>query len=293
MNKKLIDWLLFIVISVIWGSSFILMKIGLSNHLTPYQVAAVRIVSAGVVMLPVAFRSLRQIPAGKFSAIFLSGVLGSLLPAFLFCVAEEGIDSSLAGVLNALTPIFVIITGALFFNRLTPAQKVVGVIISFSGCVLLLLSRGHIQEPSQLLHVIFVIIATIMYGLNVNIVAKYLAEISSLHIAAIALVLNAVPATIVLCLTGYFSLPLNNISLLKATAASIALGILGTAVATVLFYMLVKRAGGVFASMVTYGIPFVAIGWGIYFQENFGWLQVACLLVILLGVYWANKKISA
>lgn len=221
--------------------------------------------------------------------VFLSGVLGSLLPAFLFCYAEQGMDSSLAGTLNSLTPIFVIITGALFFHRKTPFNKVIGIIVAFTGSILLLLSKGHIAEVNGLLYPLMIVLATVMYGLNVNLVSKYLAQLPSLQIAAVALTLNALPALAVLLYTGFFSLPLHQPALLKGLGASMLLGIGGTAIATVLFYMLVKRAGGIFASMVTYGIPFVAIGWGIYFKEHFGWVQAGCLIVILSGVFWTNK----
>ncbi|MEO7766975.1 MAG: DMT family transporter [Ferruginibacter sp.] len=292
MNKNVLNWLIFIALSIIWGSSFILMKIGLNNHLNPYQVAALRIVSAGLVLLPTSLKYFRLIPANKLFIVFVSGTLGSLLPAFLFCMAEEGIDSSLAGTLNCLTPVFVIITGALFFKTKTAAKKTIGIIIAFAGSILLLMSKGHMQENQHLLFVSFVVMATILYGINVNMVAKHLLNISSLHIAAVSLSFNAIPALLVLIVTRYFSLPVNG-NFLLATGAASLLGIVGTAVATILFYMLVKRAGRLFASMVTYGIPFIAIGWGILYNEFFGWKQVICLLVILFGVYQVNKKVEA
>ena len=290
MNRNLTTWLIFIALSLIWGSSFILMKIGLDNQLTPYQVAALRCASGGLVLVPVMLKYIRHIPAKKLLIVFISGTLGSLLPAFLFCLAEEGIDSSLAGPLNCLTPVFVIITGALFFKTKTSANKIIGLVIAFAGSILLLLSKGNIQESRHLLYVSFVVIATFSYGFNVNMVARHLVNVPSLHIAAVSLSLNAIPALLVLLFTGYFNLPLSNHQLLLATGAACLLGVAGTAVATIIFYMLVKRAGGIFASMVTYGIPFIAIGWGIIFGEQFGWLQLACLLIILLGVYWVNKK---
>jgi len=293
VSKKLIDWLIFSVLALIWGSSFILMKIGLDNRISPYDIAAIRMVSAGLVLLPIAVQSFKKIPINKIPLVFLSGVLGSLLPAFLFCYAEQGMDSSLAGTLNSLTPIFVIVTGALFFQRTTAANKVIGILIAFVGCILLLLSKGHIQESNGMLYPSLIILATIMYGFNVNLVSKYLSHLPSLQIASVALTLNALPALAVLLFTGFFALPFEQTGFLKGTAAAMVLGIGGTAIATILFYMLVKRAGGIFASMVTYGIPFVAIGWGIYFKEEFGWAHVGCLLVILAGVYWANKKTVA
>jgi len=220
----------------------------------------------------------------------MSGVLGSLLPAYLFCIAEEGIDSALAGTLNSLTPIFVIITGALFFKSQTTTNKILSILISFSGSILLLLSKGHMQESQNLLYVSFVVLATIFYGFNVNMVHKNLKNIGSLQIAAVALTLNAIPALLVLIFTGYFNLPLTSKGVLLSTAAAAVLGVFGTAIASIIFYMLVKRAGAVFASMVTYGIPVVAIMWGIVYHEEVGWKQVACLAIILFGVYYANRS---
>lgn len=289
MSKGFLNWLIFIALSIIWGSSFILMKEGLIN-LSPYQVASLRIVFSGIVLLPTAIKYFNKIPKNKIGVIFLSGVLGSLLPAYLFCIAEEGIDSALAGTLNSLTPIFVIITGALFFNSNTSFNKILGIIISFAGSILLLLSKGHMQENQNLLYISYVVLATAFYGINVNMVHKHLNNIGSLQIAAVALTLNAIPALIVLAATGYFSLPLSQSGVLWSTGAAAILGIMGTAVASIIFYMLVKRAGAVFASMVTYGIPVVAIIWGVIYKEDVGWKQVLCLALILSGVYVANRR---
>jgi len=292
VNKGLVNWLIFIVLSIIWGSSFIMMKEGLLN-LSAFQVASLRIVSAGIVLLPSAIKHIRSIPKNKLGTIFMSGVLGSLLPAYLFCVAELGIDGALAGTLNSLTPIFVIITGALFFNSKTSANKILGIVTAFTGSILLLLSKDNLQGSQNIMYVLYVVLATICYGFNVNMVFKKLQNIGSLQIAAVALTLNAIPALIVLYFTGYFSLPLTDPGILYSTAQAALLGILGTAVASIIFYVLVKRAGAVFASMVTYGIPIVANFWGLIYGEEVGWKQFACLLLILLGVYLANRKPSA
>lgn len=279
------------MLSVIWGSSFIMMKEGLVN-LNAFQVASLRIIFSGIVLLPSAIRHFKNIPKKQLGTIFMSGVLGSLLPAYLFCVAEMGIDGALAGTLNSLTPIFVIITGALFFSSKTSANKVMGILTAFTGSILLLISKGHMQESQNLLYVSYVVLATIFYGFNVNMVYKYLKDIGSLQIAAVALSLNAIPALIVLYFTGYFSLPLTDSGVLYSTGHAALLGIMGTAVASIIFYKLVKSAGAVFASMVTYGIPIIANIWGIIYGEEVGWKQFACLALILLGVYIANRKVN-
>lgn len=291
LKQNFLNWLIFILLSIIWGSSFILIKGGLL-HLTAYQVAALRIVFSGIVLLPFACRYFRQVPVNKIGLIFMSGVLGSLLPAFLFCVAEEGIDSALAGTLNSLTPIFVIITGAIFFNSRTATNKIWGILLAFAGSILLLLSKSHLGQSLNLSYVSFIVLATIFYGINVNMVHKKLHDIGSLQIAAVALTLNAIPALMVLIYTGYFKLNLLNPGILASTCYSGLLGIFGTAIASIIFYMLVKRAGAVFASMVTYGIPVVAILWGIWYGEEVSWKQMGCLLLILAGVYVANRRIN-
>jgi drug/metabolite transporter (DMT)-like permease len=135
-----------------------------------------------------------------------------------------------------------------------------------------------------------VLLATLFYGLNVNMVGRYMMGIGSLEIASLAFVFLIIPCLIILYFTGYFALPLGNKNYLQSTIASAILGVFGTAIASIIFYMLVKRAGALFASTVTYGIPFVAIGWGIWGGEHVNFQQVICLIVILIGVYLVNKK---
>jgi drug/metabolite transporter (DMT)-like permease len=289
MNKGFLNWFIFILLSIIWGSSFIMMKEGLLS-LSAFQVASLRVVFSGIVLLPAAIKHFKKVPSNKLGIIFLSGVLGSLLPAYLFCVAELGIDSALAGTLNSLTPIFVIITGALIFKSSTSANKILGILVAFTGSLLLLLSKGNMQESQNLVYVSFVVLATICYGINVNMVYKHLHDIGSIQIASLALTLNAVPALIVLYFTGYFSLPLTDAGILYSTGHAAMLGVFATAIASIIFYVLVKRAGAVFASMVTYGIPVIANFWGMIYGEEVGWNQFACLLLILTGVYLANRK---
>ncbi len=288
MSNKLINWFIFISLSLIWGSSFILMVKGLES-LTAYQVASLRIIFSGIVLLPIALRHIKSIPKNKLFFIFLSGFQGSLLPAYLFCIAETKIDSALAGSLNALTPVFVIVMGAIFFNSKVSFHKVLGILISFIGSILLFFAQPTFAVDSNWLFVLFVVLATLLYGINVNMVGKYLEGIPSLHIASIALSLNAIPALIVLYFTGYFSQDIFTTPMLIATGYTFILGVLGTAVASVIFYMLMKRAGMIFASMVTYVIPSVAVLWGLILGEKIGWKQVACLAIILSGVYIANR----
>ena len=144
LKEKIFNWGLFILLSFIWGSSFMLMKEGM-QVLTPYQVAALRILSAGVVLIPFTYQAIKQVPKEKLGLVALSGLLGSFFPAFLFCIAETKIDSSLAGILNALTPLFTIVVGILFFQLKAERKKIIGIVIGFIGLILLFTGSGHVD----------------------------------------------------------------------------------------------------------------------------------------------------
>lgn len=288
MHPKLYNWFLFLLLCFIWGSSFILMKEGL-KQLSAYEVAAIRMLSAGLVLLPFAVRSFQRMQKKDLGLLVLTGILGSFIPAILFCVAETQIDSALAGMLNALTPFFVILIGAVFFQSKVAVQKIVGVLIGFSGMLLLFLSQKSGATSSNIFFAALIVVATLSYGLNVNMTNRYLKHVGSLDIAAIAFV-SLIPASLaVLLYNGFAQHQLTNAAVIRSVAAASVLGIFGTAIASILFYMLLKRAGTLFSTMVTYGIPFVAIGWGLLVGETVGLMQMAGLVVILSGVYITNR----
>jgi drug/metabolite transporter (DMT)-like permease len=289
-------WLLFISLCLIWGSSFILMKLGMftPDHgtvLTANQVAAIRILSASLVLLAFAPGAWKRLPStGTGIYVFLSGLLGSFFPAFLFCLAESKIDSSLAGTINAMTPIFTLLIATIFFNNKIALHKWLGIAVGFAGCLLLFVGKGTASGGSYS-YAAYAVLATVFYGINVNMVRQRLMQVPSLDIAALAFSFLLLPSLAVLYFSGFFQLPLLKAPYLGAILASATLGIIGTALASVLFYILVKRAGIVFASLVTYGIPFVALGWGILYGEKIADTQMLALLIILSGVYLANQNL--
>lgn len=264
------------------------MKLGLET-LSPYQVATIRMLSAGLVLIPFAIEGFRNIPTNKLGYVILSGLIGSFFPAYLFCIAETKIDSSLAGILNALTPLFTITVGLFFFQMKAGRQKIIGILVGFVGLCLLFLAQKNISLEN-FSYAFLVLIATLLYGINVNMVSKHLHNTGSMNIAAIAFTFLIIPCFVILFYTGYFSLDLLSRPVLKSTGSAFLLGFAGTAVATVLYYKLVKTAGGLFASTVTYGIPFVAVFWGVLGGESINLLQCGCMGIILIGVWLANKK---
>ncbi len=284
-NQKGSSWILFSLLALLWGSSFILMKEGAKN-LSGWQIGAIRIFSASAVFFPFALFSLRKLPAGKLPLIILTGFLGNLFPAFLFGIAiQRQIASSLAGILNSLTPLFVIVIGALFFKKTVPAKKVVGVLIGLVGLVLLSVSRGTVTL-SEVGFTLLILLATIFYGLNVNLITTYLKGVDPFQMATVSIAFLLLPSLAVLYLQP---VSFGNAAMRQSIIACAALGVLSSAIATALYYALIRKAGGLFASLVTYVIPVVAIGWGLLFGEPIGWLQVGCLAIILGGVFLANR----
>jgi drug/metabolite transporter (DMT)-like permease len=289
LSPKVINWLMFISICLIWGSSFILMKLGLYDDarkplLTASQVAAIRIITAGIVLTPILLRHNNKIPFKLSGWMIFSGVFGSFLPAFLFCIAETKIDSALAGTLNSLTPIFAIILGFIFFGNKIPLSQIAGIIIGFGGIVLLYLVQKH-TGYGQISYAGLVILATMFYGINIIVVRRYLNGVSPLIITAFSLMSVSLPSLFILWQTGFFSLPLHQHEYIKACIAVCTLGILGTALAWMLFYTLVQRTSVLFTSTSSYGVPFVAFGWGWFYGETITIAQIGCLIIILAGVY--------
>lgn len=287
MNNKLISWSIFILLCFIWGSSFILMKVS-NRWLTPYQVAALRIFSASLVFIPFAFFHSKNIPFKKAGLLVITGFFGNLLPAFCFAIALLKIDSSLAGILNSLTPICVVAIGIVVFRDKIKSQKILGVIIGFAGLCLLTITQQNISLENAG-YSLLVLAGTISYGINVNLVSHYMKAIKPLHIATISLAFMSVPSGLILLQQGFFHSDFSDTRVQWAIFNCILLGIVGSALATVLFYILVQKASGLFASFVTYGIPFVALFWGILDGEAVSVISLICLAIILLGVYLANR----
>ena len=270
-----------------------------SIALSGAQIAGLRIFSAGLVFVPFAFFHFSKIPRQKIGTVILSAVFGNLLPAFLFAIAMTKIDGSLGGILNSLTPICVVVIGITFFKDKIKSQKIVGVLTGFTGLVLLTLIPAITGERTISLnnfnYSLLILLATFLYGINVNMVGHYLQGLNPIHIATVSLAFMTIPTGIILWQQGFFQLDFNTDLVKNAVITTTGLGIVGSAVATALFYVLVQKAGALFASLVTYGIPFIALIWGFFDKEKITWIEFICLSIILLGVYLANrpdKKIS-
>lgn len=290
MKNLNIKWIYLIILSIIWGSSFILIKKSLLG-LTPFQLGALRTIITGIILLTVGYKNLKHIPKSKWKWLLLSGLLGSFIPAFFFAIAETEIDSAVASILNSLVPLNTILLGFTVFKIASTKRQVTGVIIGFIGTAILILKGSELNPNQNYLYAGFVIASTIMYAANVNIIKRYLQDVKPLAIAAGNYVFIIIPAILILLFSGFFTTEtFNNPELPKAIMYVTILSVFGTAIAKVVFNKLIQISTPVFASSVTYIMPIIALLWGVIDGESFSFIQGLAALLILLGVYLSHKR---
>ncbi len=275
---------------MIWGSSFILIKKALVG-LSPYQLGALRIIITGAILLGVGYKGLRTVKRDKWFWLTFSGFLGSFFPSFFFAIAETEIDSAVASILNSLVPLNTILLGLAVFKITSTRRQILGVVIGFIGTAFLILKGAELNPNQNYLYAGYVIASTLMYAANVNIIKKHLQDIKPLTIAAGNFLPILLPALIILIWTGFFKdVDITNPDLQLSLGYVFILSVFGTALAKVLFNKLVQISTPVFASSVTYLMPIVALLWGALDGERFTLMQALATLIILLGVYLANKR---
>ena len=289
MFSKNIKWVYLGILSLVWGSSFILMKKALIG-LTPIQLGALRIIITAIFLLLIGSKSLKKIQKHQWKYIAYTAVLGTFFPAFMFAFAVSYLDSSIVAILNSLTPFNTLIFGALVFGFVFNKKQLFGILIGLIGTVILILNGANLNPDQNYWFALLIFFASIGYAFNVNMIKKHLNEVSALSITAGNFVLMIIPALIILISTGFFT----EFKLTKTNVSSLGyitvLAVLGTGVAKVLFNKMVQVTSPIFASSVTYLIPLVAVFWGVIDGENLSVIQAVAGVIILLGVYLVNKN---
>lgn len=288
MDHKQLRWVYLFLLSLIWGSSFILMKYALVG-LTAMQVGALRVVITAVFLLLIGFRRLFKIKKRHWYYLALNGIIGSFIPAFLMAYTVEKMDSSVVSILNSLTPLNTLIFGALVFGFGFRKRQLIGVLIGLIGTVVLVLKGAELNPNQDYSYSVFILVASICYALNINILKKYLHDLDALSITVANFAISVVPALVLLGFTGFYSTFELNDSSLKGLFYLSILAVFGTGLAKLMFNRLIQISSAIFSSSVTYIIPIVAITWGILDGETITFVQFIAAFIILLGVYIVNK----
>ena len=289
-SRDYTSWLLLFALVLIWGSSFILIKKGLIVY-SSSELGALRIIITFICLLPLAVRRLSNLPLQKWWLLGISGIIGSGIPAFLFAYAETGLESSVTGILNSLTPLFTLIIGLSMFGTHTKWFNITGVILGLAGAIGLLTVSGGGNFSLNLSFGIYVIVATILYAINGNLIKRWLHEVDALTITSVSFFIMGIPA--IVYLLGFTSFTHHSIQDPGAISGMFyiaLLAIFGTAIALVIYNKLIKQTNAVFASSVTYVIPVVAILWGMADGEPFRLVYVFWISLIMSGVVLVNTR---
>lgn len=294
MKKEWSNWILLILLACIWGSSFILMKKGMftssgEDIYSDRQVAGLRMSFAALALMPFAVPKLKRVLSFRdLMLLAVVGFSGNFFPAYLFTYAETGISSGYTGMLNSFTPIFALLIGfVIFSNRLNPIQ-LIGVVIGTTGIVLLSVLGSDLSISGSYWHILAVILATLFYGISLNVIKYKLQHYNGIMITSVAFFLVLIPALISVWSEGTIQEIQTNPHALDGLLYIGILSVVGTAFAVYLFNLLISNSSILFSSSVTYLIPIIAVLIGLSVGETISWGQVLSMMVILLGVFVAN-----
>lgn len=295
LNQQIKNWFLLLLLALIWGSSFLLMKRGMVDKFSGsivfdnIQVASIRMFLASFVLLPFGVRYI-ILYKPKFKVIYWLSIVafcGNFFPAFLFTYAETGIDSSLAGMLNSCTPIFILIMGVSFFKASINKNNLLGILVGSIGIIWL---TGSVQLTGSLLKILAVILATFCYAVSVLTIKYKLQNIKPLHITSMAFVLCFIPSSIMLNYSNAIGMFKTNPLAVNSFYYILVLALIGTCFAVILFNVLIANSSALFAGSVTYLIPIVAVIIGFFDGEKILFYQVIAMFVIIGGIYLANYQ---
>jgi len=287
-GKRWFQFIILMILAFIWGSSFILMKIGMLSF-SSNQAAALRILMASLVLMPIAFRQIKSLQRKDLISLLIVGFVGSFFPAFLFMKAETQIDSSLAGMLNSLTPVCTLIVGLLFHRTTFRWLQVAGLSMGLAGAIGLILTGEGFHLGTINGYALYIVLATVFYAISITQNKAKLSHLTGIQVTAFSFLFIGPVALIYLMTTSFSSVTVYAEWPLHLLALA-ALGIVGTALAMLLMNNLIRHSSAIAASSVTYVIPIFAIMWGLVYGEKVTIVHLICMCFILAGVYLINRK---
>ena len=289
-KSPLLAWVLLLVLAFIWGSSFILIKKGLVG-LDPGQVGSLRIVAAFLFLLPSGLKRFQSVDKRKLHYYTSVGLLGSLVPAFLFAVAQTQLESAVTGVLNGLVPIFTILIALFILGQKQTGKVYIGVTVGFIGTAILITAGNGSSFSGINAYALLVILATICYASNLNLIKEKLNNVHAVTVTSISLLMVGPIATIYLFgFTDFWSKLINAEGAVLASFYICLLGVFGTAIALIIFNKVLQMKDALFASSVTYIIPVFAVMWGVLDGEKLFLTHYVGMAAVGIGVYIANTN---
>lgn len=289
MNEYTKKWLYLILLSFIWGSSFILIKKALIG-LSALQLGGLRVVLASLFLFAIGFKTLKNITRTDWKWLSIAGLLSSFFPPFLFALAQTEIDSGITSIFNSIVPLLTTLVGVLLFAAIITKRQILGVFIGLFGTVALIVAGMEFSQDQNYWYAIFILLSALGYAFNINIIKKHLSHLSPLAITTASFAVAFLPALILVGYSDFFNEVADNPKMHTALWYLLALAIVGTSIANILFNRLIYISSPVFAASVTYTIPLVAVFWGVWDGETINAYQLIGGAIILFGVWLVNKK---
>lgn len=287
-RESIKSWGALILLSLVWGTSYILIKKSITVF-TPYQVGCLRISISALAFLPVLVLQWRKVNWKKWPYLLLVGMTGTAIPSFLFPIAQTQVSSSIAGILNSLTPLSTLILGVIFFRSTLIKEKLLGVIIGLLGAIILIIFGNTSDYQANIWYSLIIVLATICYATSSNTVGYYLKDMNAVLISTVSFFMVGVPGMLLLFQTDFIPIMQTNPEAWQVLSYVSYLAILSTVLASILFFQLIKWTNPVFASLVSYLVPLVAVFWGIFDGESLTVYHLAGMILIFLGVYLSRK----
>lgn len=289
MSEYTRKWIYLFILSIVWGSSFILIKKALVG-LSALQLGSLRIVFASTFLFAFGYRSLMWLTLRDWKWIVMAGLLSSFFPPFLFALAQTELDSGVTSIFNSVVPLFTTIVGITLFGVVITKKQIFGVFIGLLGALALIMAGMELDPNQNYGYAIFILMSALGYALNINIIKKHLAHLSPLAVTTGSFAVAFIPALAVVFYSGFFGEIMKDTQMQHSMWYLIVLAVLGTAVANIYFNRLIHMSNPVFAASVTYVIPIVAVLWGVWDGESINGYQLVGGAIILIGVYLVNRK---
>ena len=289
MKKILsVNILLLIILAFIWGSSYILMKRGLDSF-SAVQVSMLRIIFAFLALVPFLPKAIQTFNKTDVKYAFVIAIIGSGIPSYLYPLAITHVDSSVTGIINTLTPLFTMLFGWAFFQFKPTLAKIIGLMVALVGAGMLVVKGGSQMQVSIDFYALMAVLATVCYGFSSNILKAKLNHVKAAPLTALTFAIIGPLALIILFSTNFLQVLQSHPKAFMSLFYIGFLGVIGTALALVLFNFLIKRTDALYASSVTFLMPIVAMFWGFMDNEQLGLTHAIGFLLVLLGVFLTNK----
>ncbi len=215
-------------------------------------------------------------------------MIGMFIPAFLFCLAQQHVQSAVAGILNALTSVFTFVFSIFLFKKSYKVNHIAGLLLGFVCAAMLILERSDTAFTLNI-YAGLIVLATIFYGLNINLIKHKLHDVPAIALSSVSVSIAGLLAFLFVFLPRHEHYAMTPDRWLPL-AALVTLGIMGTGLATVLYYKLIKVTSALFASSTTFVMPIVAVMWGVLDGEVFHLIHAVSIVGILVAVVLIRKE---